>query len=90
MLDSDRSRIRRLLMQMALSDNAPASKAVLHSMLALASLHRNDNKEHTAQLKLSALQALMTSTDKGMSAKIAIQHVAAGMLLCTFEVSVYP
>lgn len=88
MLDSDRTRIRRLLMQMALSDDTPPSKAVLQSILALASLHRSGQQEHAAQLKLSALHALMASPERHLSPKAGIQHIAAGILLCSFEVSI--
>lgn len=88
MLDSDRARICRLLMQMALSDDSPASKAVLQSILALASLHRDGDQAGAARLKLSALSALLASTENGISAKSGIQHIAAGMLLCAYEVRI--
>ncbi|KAL9115145.1 MAG: hypothetical protein Q9227_000939 [Pyrenula ochraceoflavens] len=77
-------------MQMALSDDGPASIAVLNSMLALASLHREGNLAHAARLKLSALQALMISSKRGISSMAGIQHIAAGILLCTFEVGANP
>ena len=86
MLDSDRTRIRHLLMQMALADNKPASKAVLQSILALASLHRDGDQSHAARLKPSALRALTASTERGINARAGIQHIAAGLLLCAFEV----
>ena len=86
MLDSDRARVRQTLMKMALSDNEPSSRAVLESILALTSLYRDGHQYYAARRKLSALRALLASTEKGISAKGGIQHIAAGILLCTFEV----
>ena len=90
MLDSDRVEIRNLLLRMAFSDDTPASRAVLLSLLAFASQHRNGHNKHAAQMKFGALRALIASTEKGISAKAGIQHIAAGMLLCAFEVSFLP
>lgn len=88
MLDSDRPRIRKLLMQMAMSDDTDSSKAVLQSMLALATLHRDGQQSHAERLKLSAIRALLVSMNEDMDARAGIQHIAAGMLLCSFEVSI--
>ncbi|KFY12546.1 hypothetical protein V492_03819 [Pseudogymnoascus sp. VKM F-4246] len=85
MLDTDRSRIRRLLLQMAVSDDSPSSKAVLLSILALSSLHRDGQQEHAAQLKQSAIQALLASPEKHLSPEAGIKHIAAGILLASFE-----
>lgn len=85
MFESNRTKVRRLLMQMALSDDSPSSKAVMHSMLALASLYRDGNQSHAAELKSSAIYALMLSSGKDISAGSALQHVAAAMLLCAYE-----
>ncbi|KFY00747.1 hypothetical protein O988_03109 [Pseudogymnoascus sp. VKM F-3808] len=85
MLDTDRNRIRRLLLQMALSDNTPSSRAVLLSILALSSLHRDGQQDHAAQLKLSAIRALMASPEEHLSPEAAIKHIAAGILLSSFE-----
>jgi hypothetical protein len=88
MLDTDRNRIRRLLLQMALSDDTPSSRAVLLSILALSSLHRDGQQDHAAQLKLSAIRALMASPEEHLSPEAAIKHIAAGILLSSFEVSI--
>jgi hypothetical protein len=87
MFDSDRNKVCNVLMQMALSDDAPASKAVFHAMLALAALFRAGNKTHAVRYKLAALHALMASTERGIDGESSIKHIAAGILLCTFEVS---
>ena len=87
-LDCDRVKLCQVLMQMALSDDTSASKAVLQSMLALASLHRDGDQADAARLKLSALHTLLASTKHGIDAKAGIPHIAAELLLCAFEVSV--
>lgn len=78
-----------LLVSIALSSNAPSNVAVLQSLLALASLNRYGYQMQAAKLKVAALQSLRTSnlsTGKGISVVEAVKHVAAGMLLCSFEV----
>ncbi|KIW01142.1 uncharacterized protein PV09_07428 [Verruconis gallopava] len=87
MLDSDREQICRILMQMALSDNTYASRAVLNSILAVAALLKDGQKAHTAQYKRAALDALLISagTNEFSTLQGSIKHVAAGILLCTFE-----
>ena len=72
---------------MALSDSTTPTVAVMHSLLGLASLHRFGPQSHAARLKISALQALGASLTRGIGAKEGLQHVAAGMLLCSYEVS---
>jgi hypothetical protein len=86
MLDSERTAICRLLIQIALSERAHASMAVFLSLLALASLYRDGNQSYAAWLKHSALRELRSSAEHGFDAKSRVQHVAAEMLLCTFEV----
>lgn len=77
-----------LLTRMSLSESTPSSNAVLQAILALSSSHRVGHHSQAAKLKIGALQALGASVDRlGMNEKEAMQHVAAGMLLCLFEVS---
>lgn len=78
-----------LLISIALSSNARSNVAVLQSLLALASLYRYGCQMQAVQLKVAALQSLRASTvstGKDISVVEAVKHVAAGMLLCTFEV----
>ena len=72
---------------MALSDSTTPTVAVMSSLLGLASLHRFGTQSHAVRLKVSALQALGASLIRGIGAKEGLQHVAAGMLLCSYEVS---
>lgn len=77
--------IRTILARLAMSDDRAASRAVKQSMLAIASLHRDGNRERAAQHKMLALRAMRVSKDN-LDAKEGLQHVAAGMLLLTLEV----
>lgn len=84
----DASKIREVLVRMALSDNSPCATAILKSALALASYHRDRDHSHADRLKIAALRALAASTQGVIGADESIRHVAAGMLLCTLEVCI--
>ena len=75
---------RDVLLRLAFASSAPASAAVLQSLLAVSSLHRHHPR--AAAYKLSALQLLNESSKLGLGTKETIQHGAAGMLLASFEV----
>ncbi len=46
------------------------------------------SQDRAVQLKMSAIKALVMSAGSGaLDTTEAAQHVAAGMLLCSFEVS---
>jgi hypothetical protein len=72
---------------MSLSDGSLTTKAVLQSMFAVSSLHRFGFQPQAINLKLSALRTLAGSLVMGIDTKGALQHIAAGLLLCTFEVT---
>ncbi|EHK47828.1 hypothetical protein TRIATDRAFT_291123 [Trichoderma atroviride IMI 206040] len=76
-----------LLVRLALSDNSPASMAVLHSALALSSFHRNGLKADVYRLKARALRILITSCIPSIEDPLIVQHIAASMILCHLEVS---
>jgi hypothetical protein len=78
--------LRDIVIRVALSNDAPPSAAVLKSLLAFSSLHRYGFHSQAAQLKESALSALAVAAKAGVSANDVIPHLAAGMLLCCFEV----
>lgn len=82
----DASIIRPAIIRMALSGSTPSATAVLKSALALASLYRDGPQNRAAVLKISALRALSTSANTNIGSAECIQHVATGMLLCSFEV----
>ncbi|KAJ5108235.1 hypothetical protein N7456_004910 [Penicillium angulare] len=75
-----------MLMRMAIVNETPSSAAVLRSLLALASLHRYGLQTQAAKLKIAALKALGTAANCEIGIMETLQHIAAGMLLCTFEI----
>ncbi|KAK3326923.1 fungal-specific transcription factor domain-containing protein [Cercophora scortea] len=78
-----------VLMRIALAGTTPSATAVLKSLLALASLHRDGVQTQAYQLKISSIRALMALSSHPKTSwgdMEVMQHVAAGMLLCSFEV----
>jgi hypothetical protein len=84
--EPDKIEILGLLMRLALSDNSPASMAVLQSALALSSFHRNGLKADVYRLKARALRILITSCIPCIEDLMVVQHIAASMILCHLEV----
>ncbi|KAF2264811.1 hypothetical protein CC78DRAFT_494590 [Lojkania enalia] len=82
----DPTRLSNILMRVASAGNTPSTTAVIRSLLALSSLHRNGLQEQAFQLKIASIKALATASTTHFGALEVIQHVAAGMLLCSFEV----
>ncbi|KAK3374751.1 fungal-specific transcription factor domain-containing protein [Podospora didyma] len=75
------------LIRAALSSNSPLSTAVLQSLLAFSALHRHGVCPQAVELKISALKSIGEApVGENLSAAEAVQHVAAGMLLCSWEV----
>lgn len=79
-------------MRAARSNNSSSATAVLQSLLALSSLHRYGVQSQAMRLKISSLKALAAASvsKNSLDLEQVTQHVAAGMLLCSFEVSVQP
>ncbi|RDW83479.1 hypothetical protein BP5796_04970 [Coleophoma crateriformis] len=77
--------VREILMRIALTDDTATTRAVMLSILALASIHRFGPQAQAIQYKTSSIQALSASLKGDMGIAESVQHVAAGMLLCTFE-----
>lgn len=79
--------LRKLFFQLSLSDDSPASTAVLRAILSLASLHSLGYGEEALRLKTSALESLGKSMNgRAIGTREIYQHVAVGMLICSFEV----
>jgi hypothetical protein len=79
--------IRDTLMRMAMINNSASASALLHAMLAYSSLHHHGLSETSLKFKVQALHLLSTSAEDGeLSLVNASQHVAASMLLGSFEV----
>ncbi|KAH7383965.1 fungal-specific transcription factor domain-containing protein [Pyrenochaeta sp. MPI-SDFR-AT-0127] len=86
-LGHDPTALGQALMRIAFASNTPSAAAVFNSLLALSSLHRYGVQTHAFCLKIATIKSLAaaaTATD--LSAREVIQHAAAGMLLCSFEV----
>ncbi|KAI0970743.1 fungal-specific transcription factor domain-containing protein [Xylaria arbuscula] len=84
---ADLAGVRDILVQMALTNHNIPSRAVLHALLALSSLHRDGLQLQAVQHKTVAVGALAASAKNGvLTTTEAAQHVAANMLLCSFEI----
>jgi hypothetical protein len=62
------------------------STAVLQSLLAFSALHRYNIHNQAVELKIAAIKTLRSASGCNMSTTEATQHIAAGMLLCSFEI----
>ncbi|KAL2865884.1 Zn(II)2Cys6 transcription factor [Aspergillus lucknowensis] len=85
-LGHDPVHLGRTLIRMALTDSSPSSRAVRYSLLGLSSLHRYELQSQCFEFKISAIKALNEATHTDIGPAEALQHVAAGMLLCSFEI----
>jgi hypothetical protein len=70
---------------MALVQDTPSAAAVLRSLLALSSLHRSGLHSQAAELKIGALKALGAASNGEIGTMEKMQHIAAGMLLCSLR-----
>jgi hypothetical protein len=75
------------LLRIAFASSTPSAAAVFNSLLALSSLHRYGVQTQAFRLKIATIKALAAAaTTIDLTAREVIQHAAAGMLLCSFEV----
>ena len=88
-LGRDKAGIGRLLLRMALSGRSKASKALLLSLVALASRHRGHDAVHAAHAKNAAIDALISATSSELDYDASIDHIATGLTLCLVEVSTH-
>ncbi|KAL3471255.1 fungal-specific transcription factor domain-containing protein [Aspergillus californicus] len=75
-----------ILMRISLSSPSSSATAVYRALLGFSSLHRYGVQSQAFEFKVSALNALAAASGREIGATEAIQHVAAGMLLCSFEI----
>jgi hypothetical protein len=74
-------------MRMAMGDDTVTRLAVYYALLAFSSLRLNGLNQQAIQLKILAIHSLSASAKKEpLSLAEAAQHVAASMLLGSFEV----
>lgn len=72
---------------MSLSSDTHSTTALLRSLLAFSSLHRDGLQSQACELKISALGALAAASETiELDTQGAVQHVATCMLLYSFEV----
>jgi hypothetical protein len=71
---------------LALVDSSPSSTAVRQALLGLSSLHRYGVQAQAFEFKISAIKSLKAASHTNIGAAEALQHIAAGMLLCSFEI----
>ncbi|KAI1771736.1 fungal-specific transcription factor domain-containing protein [Hypoxylon cercidicola] len=83
----DPANLGSVLVRIALTNSdTNSANAVQRALLALASIHRHNVYSQAVELKISALKALAAASKDDIGTEEAIQHVAAGMLLCSFEI----
>lgn len=84
MLYTDRSRLGRMIIEVALSNRSQSSNGVYYAVLALASHHRGDSLMQVDRYKRAALRCLYLHQDPDLCE--ATEHVAANLILCVLEV----
>ena len=82
--------LRNTLIRIALSSNSPSAAAVLQALFGLSSLHRYGLQQQASHYKVSALMRLQQSLNGVLGTPEYVQNSAAGMLLCSFEVTSCP
>ncbi|KAH4009725.1 hypothetical protein HBI40_242230 [Parastagonospora nodorum] len=83
----DAATLGKILVRIGLEGKTASAAAVLQALLAFSSLHRYGLQPHAVELKIAALKSLAEgSAVPSLGAKETIQHIATGMLLCSFEI----
>jgi hypothetical protein len=77
--------LMQVILQMALADSTPSSKAVLQGILALSSLRLSGNSAAFAH-KTKAISALARSLSFDKTRELTSKTVVASMLLYLYEV----
>lgn len=83
----DSTALGNILVRIALQGETSTATAVLQALLAFSSLHRYGSQSQALELKIAALRSLGNGlAAQSLCATATMQHIAAGMLLCSFEV----
>ena len=86
-MNYQKKELRDTLLQMALfSSPSMATNALLHSIFAFSLVHKNSRDSRAIEHQAAAVKALQMSAQSQPSYTELCQHVAAGMLLGSFEV----
>lgn len=83
----DIEELRGVITRLAILDDSPPSQAVLNGLLALATLYKSGNSAMAAKHVASALCFLRTSAQDNIEVSHGLQHIVAGILICSYEVS---
>ena len=89
-LGHDPTALGNVLIRLALASNTSSAKAVRECLLAFSALHRHSLHAQAMESKIVGLSLLKCNIESGsdIDTLAVIQHVAAGMLLLSFEVRV--
>ncbi|KAK1570177.1 fungal-specific transcription factor domain-containing protein [Colletotrichum navitas] len=82
----DTTTLSNSLVRIALQGETTTAAAVFQALLAFSSLHRYGLQSQALELKVGALRSLAQEPVASGHGANAMQHTAAGMLLCSFEV----
>lgn len=82
----DATALGDVLIRIALEGQRASRKAALQALLAFSSLHRDGLQMHSVELKIASIGNLASgSTEGNLCGRQTMEHIAAGMLLCSFE-----
>ncbi|KAK8075820.1 hypothetical protein PG997_010483 [Apiospora hydei] len=82
----DPAQLGQILLRTAhAGDGTPFGSAVQQSLLAFSSAHRHGAHARGNEHKIAALKAMADISGCEIDVTEAVQHVAAGMLLCSYE-----
>lgn len=79
-----------VISRMAILDDSASSGAVLNSLLAWAAFIKYENAKQATEYVGAALSSLRISLKNGIRRQEALQHVLAGILICSLEVGSFP
>lgn len=82
----DSSALLNTLIRMILSDSSRSTVCLMHSMLAVSSLYLHGLQAQSIKYHTAALQAMRETADIGLTGVEPCEHVAAAMLLGSYEV----
>ncbi|KAK6860786.1 hypothetical protein PG995_004422 [Apiospora arundinis] len=83
----DPVKLGQILLRIAFAgdDNTSSRLAAQQSLLAFSSAHRHNVHSRGTEYKIAAIKALSDLSGREIGITEAVQHVAAGMLLCAYE-----
>jgi hypothetical protein len=83
----DQQSLCGIISRMAILDDSYSSCAVLYSLLAWPVLVKYENPKQATKFVAAALGSLRVSMKNRIGRQEALQHILAGILICSLEVS---